>query len=142
MVNNDIKPMVYQADRTQEILASGKYKDYQFYVLSLGTHPTAYVEIPKNNKLYGMDYDDIYDSGYDINCHFGLTYSKNFLYGVKENSWFIGWDYAHYTDYAGYEMRMPKHLKSNGKKWTTEEILQEVCEVIDQVIEINNKESD
>lgn len=137
MVNNEFKPMVYQKDRIQEVLADGKYKDYQFYILNLGTHPTAYVEIPINNKLYGKNYDDI-----DICCHYGLTYSRSYLNLIKDNSWFIGWDYAHCDDYTGYEMNFPELIRTGGKKWTTEEILQEVFYVINQIIKINEEESD
>ncbi len=43
----------------------------------------------------------------DLDVHGGLTYSNNYLC-ISENKkvegWiFIGWDYAHYGDYAGYE---------------------------------------
>lgn len=67
-----MKQMEYSSERKREILFEGKYRDYQFYILNLGTHPTAYVEIPKENKLYEKDYDEI-----DIDVHGGLTYSED-----------------------------------------------------------------
>ena len=126
-----MKDMKYQSDRKVEILMEGKYKNYQFYILNLGTHPTAYVEIPRGNKLFRKDYDEI-----DIDVHGGLTYSKDYLQDIKEEGWFIGWDYAHAFDYCGlYEDDFP-YINDGGKKWTTLEIFAHVTDVIDQIIKI------
>ena len=133
MPNIEYKQMVYQTGRKFEILCEGKYMGYQFYIMNLGTHPTAYVEIPATNKLFGKSYDEIYRMGIDIDVHGGLTYSDNELNNVKENSWFIGWDYVHYGDYAGYEERFPMELITGGKKWTTEEIFEDVVRAIEQI---------
>lgn len=39
--------MKYQNNRivSPQIIAKGKYKDFPFYVLNLGTHPCAYVDV-------------------------------------------------------------------------------------------------
>lgn len=38
-----------------------------------------------------MDYNDI-----QVNCHGGITYGDNHLYGTEEKDmYFIGWDYNH-----------------------------------------------
>ena len=132
-----IKEMVYQKDRKIELLCKDKYKNYNYYVLNLGTHPTAYVEIPKGHKLFGINYMDIEDS---IDVHGGLTYSDNELMGIKSESWFIGWDYAHAGDYCGYEEYIPKSVRTYGKKWTTEEIIEECKNAINQIIEFEDKE--
>lgn len=127
-----IKPMVYGSKRKRELLYAGSYKKYHFYVMSLGTHPTAYVEIPETNKLYNIDYMDI-----DINVHGGLTFSDKKLYisdDVFIDSYFIGWDYAHYGDYFIFDNEYTK-------KWTTEEIIKDCKKVIDQVKKIENKEN-
>ena len=127
-----MKQMQYQANNKIELLDSGTFKNYNYYILSLGTHPTAYVEIPKSNKIYEKDYSEI-----DLEVHGGLTYSRDFLWISKEKKlqgWFIGWDYAHYGDYAGYELMFPQEFQiSEEKKWTTEEILEEVKDVIRQI---------
>lgn len=124
-----IKQMIYQKDRKMELLHKGNYKGYNYYILNLGTHPTAYIEIPKGHKLYQKDYDDIY-----INVHGGLTYSDDSLMGVKSENWFIGWDYAHYDDYAGFYGDMTEFFKNNLRKWTTEEIIEECKNGIEQII--------
>ena len=139
--NLDYKPMEYQAERETEILLEGKFKNYQFYILNLGTHPTAYIEIPKGSKLFQKSYDEIYENGLDLDVHGGLTYASSRLASIKENSCFIGWDYAHSGDYYGYEGIYPKELRTNSKKWTTEEIFNDVACAIDQIIEYENCEA-
>ena len=69
----------------------------------------------------------------DISCHGGLTYSEEYLRTVDKKGWFIGWDYAHYCDFLGYELEMPIYIRTNGKKWTTYEIINECKQVIDQI---------
>lgn len=126
-----MKEMTYSTNRKIELLDSGKCMNYNYYILNLGTHPTAYIEIPKNHKYYLKYYDDI-----DIDVHGGLTYSEDYLNLENEkinNSWFIGWDYAHFDDFIGYELNYPIEFRTNGKKWTTKEIQEEVYDVCKQL---------
>jgi hypothetical protein len=122
--------MIYTGTRLNlpEVLYSEEYKGYKFYILNLGTHPCAYVEIPKGNKFYEVEYDNI-----DIDCHCGLTYSNKSLRSVDESGWFIGWDYAHLGDYVGYF----EYNYGEDKKWTTLEIYEECKNVIEQLVELN-----
>lgn len=130
--------MIYQKDRKIELLHCNEYKNYKYYILNLGTHPTAYVAIPKGHKLWELDYNDIYDMDYDINVNGGLTYSSHELMCIDSEDWFIGWDYAHCCDYMGY-YEDGEFLAEGTKKWTTEEIIKE-CEIaIEQIINIENK---
>ena len=70
-----MKEMIYTNHRQEaEQLAAGTFLGYNYYVLSFGTHPCAYVEIPRNNKYFGKDYDDI-----PVYPHGGLTYSSDHL---------------------------------------------------------------
>ena len=113
-----MKEMIYSKERKLEMLQDKKYKGYRYIILSLGTHPTAYIEIPKGHKLWGQDYDDI-----NINVHGGLTYADHNLMGIDSENWYIGWDYAHAGDYYG-----AYGFTRNDKKWTTKEIENE-CEL-------------
>ena len=124
-----MKEMIYSATRINppERLADGEYKGFHFYVLNLGTHPCAYVDVT-GSDLNGTHYTDI-----NIECHCGLTYSREYLHTVDKKGWFIGWDYAHYCDFSGYELEMPIYIRTNGKKWTTYEIINECKQVIDQI---------
>ena len=135
MPNIEYKQMVYQTERIFEILFEGTYEGYQFYIMNLGTHPTAYIEVPITNKLFGKTCDEIYEMGIDIDVHGGLTYSRNHLFGSEKYKWFIGWDYAHAGDYAGYSEKYPSlsRLSHYDKKWTTEEIFEDVVSAIEQI---------
>ena len=130
-----MKEMIYSATRINppERLADGEYKGFHFYVLTLGTHPCAYVDVT-DSDLNGTHYTDI-----NIECHCGLTYSRDYLRTVDKKGWFIGWDYAHYMDFAGYELAYPSDLQSGGKHWTTEEIVVECKNVIEQIEGLPNK---
>ena len=124
--------MVYSAKRLNppEVLAKEEYGGFHFYVLNLGTHPCAYVDVT-DTFLNGKEYGSI-----DIRCHGGWTYSREYLHGIDKKGWFIGWDYAHYNDFAGYELEMPMDIRTIGKKWTTFEIINECKMVIDQINQI------
>ena len=141
MPNIEYKQMIYQPEKIFEVLCQGKYEDYQFYIMNLGTHPTAYIEVPITNKLFGKTYDEIYEMGVDIDVHGGLTYSRNHLFGGEKYKWFIGWDYAHAGDYAGYSEKYPSlsRLSIYDKKWTTEEIFDDVVKAIHQIKKEENK---
>lgn len=124
-----MKEMIYGFDRKMEVLDTGYCLGLLYYILNLGTHPTAYVKIPRNSKYYGKK--DI-----DIEVHGGITYADNHIWinnTQKIEGWFIGWDYAHMGDYIGYEERVPKEYRVGGKKWTTEEIQKEIKNVCYQV---------
>ena len=127
------KPMIYERYRTNAVeqIAAGTYKGYDYYVLNLRTHPTAYIDVI-NTSLNGKHYDDI-----DISCHGGLTYSDYILKTVDKKGWFIGWDYAHYGDYMdyGYETGM----NDGTKKWSTDEIIRECKRVINQIIKLEKR---
>ena len=129
------KEMVYSKERKIELLCKDNYKGFNYYILNLGTHPTAYIEIPKEHLLYGMEYDNIYDNGYYIEVHGGLTYSDNHLQILENGNWFIGWDYAHWDDYMPFYDEIGE-TKMKLKKWTTDEIIEECKRAIEQIEEI------
>ena len=129
--------MIYSAEIKREVLDTGYCCGFLYYILNLGHHPTAYVRIPEDNKFYKKDYDEI-----DIDVHGGLTYSSNHLFVANDQElkgWFIGWDYAHYMDFSG--MYLDKRVEDiyinhiDDKKWTTEEILEDVKSVCHQLME-------
>ena len=117
-----VKEMKYSGTKPVERIAEGRYKGFDFYVLSFGSHPCAYIDV-SNTSLARKHYDDI-----GIDCHGGLTYSENQLVTVDKKGWFIGWDYAHLGDYY----RTP-YNSVNGKQWTTGEIVEECINVIEQI---------
>ena len=119
----DKKEMVYEYTGKYEILFSGNYEGYNFYIISIGgNHPCAYVEIKEH-----VDYSELEDI---IECHWGLTFSGSLNHILSnDNRWFIGWNYAHWGDYTTL-----CHDRLD-KKWTTDEIYEEVKNVIKQLKE-------
>lgn len=109
--------MVYSNRRIMEYLATGVLEGYEFRIVNYGTHPYAYVRLPKSHKYYGGNY-----CGMDIKCHGGLAYGQS-----EGDDYWIGWHYAHCGDYFGL-LPFP-----SDKKWTTNEILTDVYAVIKQL---------
>ncbi len=121
-----MKEMEYSQKEKREVLATGDCFGIKYYILNLGTHPTAYIKIPDNLNI---DEDK-------LEVHGGITYSDNHLWiseKQKIEGKFIGWDYAHYGDYYENEGMFLKKLMKYEKKWTTEEIYTEVENVCRQI---------
>lgn len=135
--------MVYKKENTREILDKGCYKGYKYVIISYGTHPCAYVKVPKGHKYYGVGYDD----AKGINVHGGLTYCQDVLHfdmpiviklfgkvlftitPKQRKSWWFGWDYAHCGDYIESVIEMPKMFArdySKAKRWTVDEMRYDV----------------
>lgn len=131
-----MKEMEYNKEIKRELLFQDNYKGYNFYILSLGMFPVAYIEIPESHKFYKKEYYEIYDIAF-IDVHGGLTYSEGTLMINKDkvlNGWFIGWDYGHAWDYISYD---DDTFFINCKKWSTSEIYEEAKNVIEQIINFN-----
>lgn len=126
-----MKNMLYKQERVKEILYSGEYKGRKFAIVSLGTHPCAYVSITENDKNT--------DSSKEVLVHGGLTYigPAHWNTTYTDSNEYIGWDYAHAGDYwAGFDIGITfvgEISYLNGKKWTTQEIFDEVKQVIEQL---------
>ncbi len=123
--------MVYTGDVTERtLLAHGIYKGLDYYVLSLGSHPCAYV----NCKNYLINEDD-------IECHGGVTYHADHLdlplIAIEGN--FIGWDYAHCYDfiYLKTDTLEDALRSSRGKKYTTDKMIADCINVIEQIVEVD-----
>lgn len=128
--------MNYQYQRLSEplVLAAGEYKGFHYYVISYGTHPCCYIEIPEGHKYFNMDYEYI-----DFECHGGLTFSESCLRPVDESGkrWFIGWDYAHCYDYVGYYELLnsnPMFRNHHLRKWSTLDLILECLKAIKQLV--------
>ena len=130
------KEMVYETDFCVKLLYRGCYKGYDYFVYNLGLHPTAYIGVDKSSKLYGKDWEDLWE----LNVHGGVTYSRPYLNGYEllydKPTWFIGWDYGHAFDYSGLYIENHSSINEGCKKWTTEEIIEECKRVIDDIVKI------
>lgn len=132
-----MKEMIYKKIRSGsipvEMLSEGTYKNYQYAIVSFGTHPCAYVKIPEGHRLYYIcdEFDPKIES---IRCHGGITcistggILKGNVENYREGHW-IGWDYLHPGDYEA-------NMHPLGRKWTTKEILDDVKNVIKQLVQM------
>lgn len=130
---------VYVPDSNyRKVLLHKTYKGIPFYILSLGSHPTCYIDL-KNTTLDGIDYgNDILE---DIEVHFGFTYSADHLWISNEESidgWFLGWDYAHCNDF----FLRPDSRNIYGKRYNIVDLFMEVVKVIDQIKRIEEMRKD
>ena len=113
-----------------ERVADGFYRGFHFYVLTMGSHPCAYVDV-----IGTKDYRFCAD---EIDCHGGITYESTELATVPEKSYFIGWDYAHYNDFLAFNDRLAKEYGEpyRAHKYTLSEIVKECANVINQIIDL------
>lgn len=131
----EMKEMVYKdlsmaKFRKREVLFSGVYEGRKFSIVSLESHPVAYVSMKETEP---EDYDNKYY--WEVDVHGGFTYcGKSYWDDDKENM-YLGWDYAHAGDCWGAFSK----YGIGGKQWTTEEIYEEVKNV---VIQLNIKENE
>lgn len=145
-----------------KLLASGTYDGIAYAVINNnGAHPCAYIEVTGTQYDESTEFNRLpleerqtywkcdrqkrnaaYSSSMSDVVHGGLTYSGHQFYGVYEpdfdcncTRWFVGWDYGHYGD----EIWFKSNRIHAGKKWTTEEIVEEckAC-IIALKCEINN----
>ena len=119
----------------KRIILTSDYKGWTYSIITLGTHPCAYVDV-KNTMFDGKFYADI-----PIECHGGLTYSADYLPRTNDKGWFIGWDYAHWGDlfYSQYNIDMGV-IDIVSKEWTIDEVEEECKNVIDQLIKLTEKD--
>lgn len=69
-----MKEMKYSKERKIEVLATGYCFGLLYYILNLGTHPTAYIKLPNNSSI---------DEN-EIDVHGGITYSEDHLW-INDN---------------------------------------------------------
>lgn len=120
----NMQEMIYKKGRIPPVrLADGVYRGVPFYVLSLGTHPCAYVDIAPLG-LHAINERD-------IDCHGGITYHRDYLSTVGHKGNFLGWDYAHCMDHSGDLQFLDLGYS---KRWTTKEMVAECKNVIDQIV--------
>lgn len=131
---SELKPMEYKDTLDFEILCNSEYKDYKFKIVSEGFWPVASIVIPETNKLYGLDYDSLFfpilkTKGLILNAGEGCssTYKCTTIY--SEDYWTIT------IAYLGGYWYVDKIVRT--KHYTTEEVLEDVYNVIDQLKEID-----
>lgn len=105
-----------------EVLDQGTYKGFKYTVINYG-FPYALISVPSCHSLFGKEYDEV-----DIKVHGELTHSD---FNEEGTEWEFGWSYTCPGDYyIGCKV-------VEGKKWTTEEVLADIYQAIEQVAKMN-----
>ena len=126
-MNIKFKNEMHYGNDKVEILSMGDYKGKTFVILNLrGSHPCAYVE-SNINYYYKSEYEYEYGP-----AHGGFTFYATLLHWINEfpeykdilSKKYVGWDYGHCCDYS-------PRIEPLGKKWSVDEILNNIEEVID-----------
>jgi len=104
----------------------------RFVILRGTASLCAYLGIPVPHPLANRDYDSL-----SLNCHGGLTYGADHLYGVSEpaDGWYwYGWDYAHLGDKNFWDLQTvpPRFADSHG--WTPAEVVADSVDTINNLI--------
>lgn len=137
-----LKEMEYKNIRETSILGSGVHNGYEWVILSLGSHPCAYIRVPDTHRLYKYEFDK-WDSEIIIDVHGGVTFCRmgegDREYAPHSEGWWIGWDYTHLGDFDGRYVAEDGTYMSDcsDKKHTTKEIFYDVKYAIEQLIELD-----
>lgn len=120
-----MKEMIYTLDAVITELYRDTYKNFEYKIISYGSHPCVYVLIPEGHKYYKKSYITI-----PIRCHGCITYAE-----MENDGFWIGWDYGHTSDYNSFVARAYNNIgvPYDKKKWTTEELIKHAKEVIEQL---------
>lgn len=126
--------MQYRNVRMQPkiILDNRIYKNYEYFIINLHTHPCAYVCIKSDDIYNQMSYQDIPYDDFAITPNFSdnkiirIDGGDNKTYNIERN-WILGWSYDHLNDYVA-------GVDESGHKYTTMEMLEDVYDFIDELI--------
>lgn len=144
-----ILPMVYHHEHfaKPQVLYIGDYKHYTFFVLNLGTHPTAYIRLPENHPFYAKNYEEA--NHYFTNSQARLSYAFDDTFTFSDSSvnfnsnlnrpvpdgWYIGFDRAHMGDWVGF-LSDEVNIRAGYRKYTTEDMIQDCKFAIDCLSEV------
>ena len=124
----------YEDFQKDYIIDRGIYRGHEYVVRWCGSHPCAYVK----PRCHLSD-----DQIYDIPVHGGISYCNMFypllcanFEGSKD---FVGWDYMHWGDYRTSEFDDYYNEKVITKKYTYEEIMEDVKKAIDYLCKLEKK---
>ena len=116
----DLPEIDYSSNEDRAILRGNyMWETILIYYYWESWHPCAYLKV---NKI-PTDIEML-----DVPCHWGITFYNEITEDTEWNrgrfeEWLrIGWDYAHWGDYM--------RILWSWKKWTTEEILSQIRDVI------------
>lgn len=129
--NMEMKEMIYRnSDKhiDSEVLYHENFGDGTALAVinNSGMNPCAYIQFPGIDSIY--DYDEVYidydADDHDTYVHGGFTFFGRLRPNFGLDGLWLGWDYAHWDDYVYGSCIL------DGKKWTTQEIVEEARRVL------------
>ena len=131
------KEIIYNnIERFAVIVAAGVYKGVQYVCLNCGRHVMCTQEFLDKHV-------DEYSTIEGIHVHCGITYigMANKILGLEDyESPCFGWDYGHAGDWAGY-ISEEENLAFGHQKYTTDMLIEDCQDAIDQYLEILKKDA-
>ncbi len=121
---------LYNRNRECYVVDKGTYKDIDYVIKSIGSHPTAYVNVQNTQQNI-----DIIDNMSPIM----ITYESKeigWLPGLDPHKEWLGWDYGHAGDYLCFRT---EEDDISGHKYTYEEVMKDVKAVIEIINENEEK---
>ena len=103
----------------RRVFAQGELNDHEWFIVSYGSHPCAYVKSDIPEKLQD-----------EILVHGSITFCGKAFPEFMTDGRIIGWDYNHCCDHNAENDYLC------GKQWSVPEIQEEVADVINQLNEM------
>jgi hypothetical protein len=137
-----MKDILYKDNNKNiRVVVDDTYKGVRYIITDNKIHPCAYVMCSEDFlKRHVGDYNDICE----IITHGGITYTGKVsdLLGLENYQGFcFGWDYGHFSDWAGYRDDA-ENIAMSAKKWTVDEIIAQCKDVIDQYLKMLDKDAE
>ena len=103
-----MKEMIYKPDRELEILDEGIIDGRQYYIISFGTHPCAYVKVFEEELKDKDGFED-----WDIDCHGGVTFCST-LSTINADGTYQDYygDYGFYREHFSISKDIKKKAKN------------------------------
>lgn len=110
------------------------YSGYEYLVVNFGSHPAAYVRIPKEHPYYEKEFWNM-----KIKPHSDLSFGGTLEKYNLEGFW-IGWEYNLFGDFVAGRTR--EYITEGWhKQYVTSEIIEKIHDVIDLLIDYASEEN-
>lgn len=153
MYQSEIKEMTYATKNQSILYLEVNDDDTAICIIDRGGWPCSYIKMPEDiyqNHVESTNWDGCYDD-IDVWVHGGVTFGEYCKLKIRSGydqfedderipeGYWLGWDYAHAGDYHYSGLPDPVfHFDSSfEKKYTTEELIEEAHEALEELRENN-----
>lgn len=126
--------MIYKGYRETKILKTGEYEGYNYVIVSCGLYPYVIIDNIDYDRIFPGDKKE--NKNFPVKLNFNLNNRDINLKQSSPNDYYITWEYNKFNDYSGEFINNSNPIFSNKKKWTIEEIKEDIFNIINQMREI------